>query len=268
MVSDYTSIGCHTGLWDFTKKDYHDWLRQEGILPLLPGVTDTSKTFPLKFGGQTISVGVGVHDSSAALLPYLETNDEPFALLSTGTWAITINPFNSSPLTMQELERDCLHFIGIKGNPIKISRLFIGEEHKFQIDKLYDHFSLQTGYYKKLKFDNTLYQKAKSHQAKRFKFEYLKPDDHGIGEASETDLDAFENFEAAYYCFLHELTDLQVNSSLLVLSDSPVPKIYIDGGFNANEIFVEMIKEKLAPIDIETTDFALGTALGAAIMLK
>ncbi len=268
LVSDYTSIGCHTGLWDFTNNDYHVWLKQEGILPLLPEVTDTSKTFPIQFGERTITVGIGVHDSSAALLPYLETNDEPFALLSTGTWAITINPFNSSPLTMQELERDCLHFIGINGKPIKISRLFIGEEHKFQIDKLYDHFSLETGYYKKLKFDKTLYQKAKSHPDKRFKFEYLKPANYGIAEAGETDLDAFENFEAAYYCFLHDLTDLQVNSTRLVLSGSPVPKIFIDGGFNANEIFVEMLKEKLAPIAIETTDFALGTALGAAILVK
>jgi very-short-patch-repair endonuclease len=42
----------------------------------------------------TIAVGAGLHDSSAALIPYLSAFEEPFALLSTGTWCITLNPFN------------------------------------------------------------------------------------------------------------------------------------------------------------------------------
>jgi sugar (pentulose or hexulose) kinase len=29
--SDYTGIGCHTQLWDFNKKDYHQWVSEEGI---------------------------------------------------------------------------------------------------------------------------------------------------------------------------------------------------------------------------------------------
>ncbi len=268
MVSDYTSIGCHTGMWDFAKNDYHHWLNEEGILTLLPEVTNTGHTFPIGFGDQTISVGVGVHDSSAALLPYLQENHQSFALLSTGTWAISINPFNSSPLTKEELDRDCLHFIGIKGKPIKISRLFIGEEHKFQIEYLYDHFSLKTGYYKKLKFDEALYQKAKDHTEKRFNFEYLTPWVYGINQANVTDLHSFANFEEAYYCFIHELTELQIQSLQLVLANSQVSKLYIDGGFNANEIFVEMLRDKLTPLEIETSDFALGTALGAAILVN
>ena len=30
-VSDFTSVGCHTGLWDFTRNDYHRWVYDEGI---------------------------------------------------------------------------------------------------------------------------------------------------------------------------------------------------------------------------------------------
>jgi len=268
-VSEYTSIGCHTGLWDFSKGDYHKWVKDEGIDQLLPKVVDTTTSFAKTFDRHSMSVGVGVHDSSSALLPYLTNNREPFALLSTGTWAISINPFNASPLTVEELKKDCLHFLSKEGRPIKISRLFIGEEHKVQIEKLYTHFNLQKGYYKELKFDPESFGKAKHQSKKRFKFEYLKPAVYGIAEANETDWNGFTDFEDAYYSFIHELTDLQVASLSLVLDGStPVKKLYIDGGFNANLIFVEMLRAKLPGIRVETTDFALGTSLGAGMLVN
>lgn len=266
-VSEYTSIGCHTGLWDFAKGEYHQWVKAEEIDQLLPEVVDTSTSFAKTFDRHSMSVGVGVHDSSSALLPYLTSYTEPFALLSTGTWAISINPFNDTPLTLDELRKDCLHFLSKEGRPIKISRLFIGEEHKVQIEKLYTHFNLEKGYYKELKFDPERYQKAKQQSKKRFKFEYLKSEVYGIAEAKKTEWKGFADFEDAYYSFLHELTEMQVASLQLVLNGTDVRKLYIDGGFNANPIFVEMLRDKLPGISIETTDFALGTALGAGMLV-
>lgn len=266
-VSEYTSIGCHTGLWNFAKGTYHDWVNKEGIDLILPGVVDTTTSFAMTFDKHSMSIGVGVHDSSAALLPYLQSNEQPFALLSTGTWAISINPFNSSTLTTEELRQDCLHFLSKEGSPIKISRLFIGEEHKVQIEKLYAYFALEKGYYKQMPFEKHRYQKAKAQTEKRFKFEYLKPEVYGIAQANETDWIGFSDFEDAYYSFIYELTDLQVASLQLVLKETKVRKLYIDGGFNANPIFVEMLRDKLPGLSIETTDFALGTALGAGILV-
>ena len=110
VASDLTSIGCHTMLWDFTKKRYHDWVFAEGLDKILP---------PLKFN-------VGLHDSSAALIPYQETYKEPFVLISTGTWCISLNPFNKLPLTENELNNDTLCYLSYKGQPIKASRLHAG----------------------------------------------------------------------------------------------------------------------------------------------
>ncbi|WP_373494962.1 FGGY family carbohydrate kinase [Aquiflexum sp.] len=266
-VSEYTSIGCHTGLWDFGKGTYHDWVNKEGINPILPEVVDTTTSFAKTFDKHSMRIGVGVHDSSAALLPYLQSNDQPFALLSTGTWAISINPFNSSKLTTEQFRQDCLHFLSKEGSPIKISRLFIGEEHKVQIEKLYAYFDLEKGYYKALQFEKDRYDKAKGKPQKRFKFEYLKPVVYGISQAIATNWQGFTDFEDAYYSFIHELTELQVASLNLVLKDTKVQKLYIDGGFNANPIFVGMLRDKLHGLSIETTDFALGTALGAGILV-
>ena len=61
-------------------------------------------------------VGIGLHDSSAALIPYLMNFKEPFVLISTGTWCISLNPFNEAPLTKEELKSDCLSYMSYDPN--------------------------------------------------------------------------------------------------------------------------------------------------------
>ncbi|WBL43924.1 FGGY family carbohydrate kinase [Algoriphagus halophytocola] len=265
-VSDYTSIGCHTGLWDYEANDYHEWVDREGIRPLLPPIVPGNTLLKTKPELGNIPCGIGVHDSSSALLPYLKQETEPFALLSTGTWAITINPFNKTKLTKKELKRDCLHFLSIKGVPIKISRLFIGEEHKHQIDELYAHFNLPLGTYKKLKFELEIYEKVASQKQKRVRFQYLTPSLFDQEQAEANDWSVFPEFTEAYYTFIHELTELQVASIQLVTQNAPVNRLFVDGGFNANDIFVEMLRLKLPEMTIIPSDFPNGSALGAAML--
>jgi hypothetical protein len=268
MVSDYTSIGCHTGLWDFSKMDYHDWVKREGIESLLPPILSGDSLLKTKPELGNIPCGIGVHDSSGALLPYLKQEKEPFVLLSTGTWAISINPFNKTPLTESELNQDCLQFLSISGQPIKISRLFIGEEHKYQVEQIYAHWDLPLGTYKKLKFDKDIYDKVSKSQVKRIGFHYLKPQDYGLEKAETTDWSSFEEFTEAYYTFIYELTDIQVASIKLILEGAPVRRIFIDGGFNANGIFLEMLRIKLPENEIIPSDFPNGSALGAAMLVN
>ncbi|MEB2781404.1 FGGY family carbohydrate kinase [Algoriphagus sp. C2-6-M1] len=268
MVSDYTSIGCHTGLWDYEAKDYHDWVDREEIRPLLPPIVPGNTLLKTKPELGNIPCGIGVHDSSSALLPYRRQETDPFALLSTGTWAICINPSNKTRLTEQELSRDCLQFLSITGDPIKISRLFIGEEHKYQVEKLYEYFQMPLGTYKKLKFNATLYEKVKDHSSKRIHFHYLKPEDYGLDQAGENDWSLYSEFNEAYYTFIHELTDLQTAAIKLVLDNAPVGRLFIDGGFNANDIFVEMLRKKLPELKIIPSDFPNGSALGAAMLVS
>lgn len=268
MVSDYTSIGCHTGLWDFEKMDYHDWVKREGIEPLLPPILPGNTLLTTKPELGSIPCGIGVHDSSGALLPYLEQEKEPFALLSTGTWAISINPFNKTSLTESELNKDCLQFLSISGQPIKISRLFIGEEHNYQVDEMYQHWDLPLGTYKQLQFDPSIFEEVSKNPSKRIGFHYLKPEEYGLEKAESTDWSSFSEFTEAYYTFIHELTDIQVASLKLVLEGTQVNRIFVDGGFNANLIFLEMLRIKLPGIEIIPSDFPNGSALGAAMLVN
>ncbi|MEO1449501.1 MAG: sugar kinase, partial [Bacteroidota bacterium] len=120
---DYTSLGCHTGLWDMERGGYHAWVEGEGMLHKQASLLGRHKTVLREIGGQQIAIGPGIHDSSAALLPYLLLDPNPFMLLSTGTWSICLNPFSQEPLTASELQADCLFYLQPNGKQVKASRL-------------------------------------------------------------------------------------------------------------------------------------------------
>ncbi|TFH22189.1 MAG: carbohydrate kinase, partial [Bacteroidia bacterium] len=101
VVSEHTSIGCHTMMWDFDHMEYHPWLGEEGIS--LPDPLPVSQTFAVDLEGSMVKVGVGIHDSSSSLAPYILAAGKPFVLVSTGTWCINMNPFNDEALTLEEL---------------------------------------------------------------------------------------------------------------------------------------------------------------------
>jgi sugar (pentulose or hexulose) kinase len=268
LVSDFTSIGCHTGLWDFEANEYHPWVKHEGLESFFPPIVAGNTLYKTKPELGNIPCGIGIHDSSAALLPYLKQEKEPFALLSTGTWAISINPFNKTTLSADELAKDCLQFLSITGDPIKISRLFIGEEHHYQLQELISHFGSHANTYKDLKFDENIYLKIKKNPAKKIKFHYLKPADYGLDFANEpTDWSSFVDFEEAYFTFLDELTDIQIESLKLVLDSTPIKRLFVDGGFNANEVFLMMLRKKLPNFKLIPSDFPNGSALGAAMLV-
>nr|WKN34839.1 FGGY family carbohydrate kinase [Tunicatimonas sp. TK19036] len=261
--SEYTSIGCHTMLWDFTKSDYHSWVYAEGVDRVLAPleVSDNYVDYP----GTGITVGVGLHDSSAALLPYLRVNNDPFLLLSTGTWSIVINPFNYQPLSRDHLQQDCLNFLRTDGKPVRAARLFLGNEYTRQVEKLISHFGLSSSVHKNVAFNEELYHSLIDHYTRKFHFESIRREGEN---PSETRLDNFSNFEEAYHQLMIELVELQVNSIKLAVGDTVVRKLYIDGGFADNKIFIELLARELKGVDLLTTHTPLGSALGAVLMIS
>src|SRR5699024_3464836 len=152
--ADYTSIGCHTGLWDFNNQSYHTWLMEENLRRLLPPGEDIAKVDYVRFNeDQTLPIGIGVHDSSAALLPFVKTSNGPFLLLSTGTWSITLYHFFDQFLHKNKYKRDCLYYLLNKTRKIAASRLLLGKEFEFQIRKLEQYFKKEAGYFKSVDFD-------------------------------------------------------------------------------------------------------------------
>jgi sugar (pentulose or hexulose) kinase len=154
VVSEYTSIGCHTAMWDFDNQKYHQWLANEGIK--LPEPIDNSSTFDVEIEARTIKIGIGIHDSSASLVPYFMASKQQFVLISTGTWGIFMNPFNSEALTAEQLKNDSLCYMSIQQKQVKSSRLFMGHIHDVNVKRIADFFKVGEKQFQKVEVDEAL----------------------------------------------------------------------------------------------------------------
>jgi len=266
VVSDITSIGCHTQLWNFPKNNYHTWVTQEGIDKKLAPVFPADKTVDIVFNDKNLAVGTGLHDSSAALIPYLTVFSEPFVLISTGTWCISLNPFNDEPLTVEELKKDCLCYLGFKGKPVKASRLFAGYEHEQQVQKMATHFNQRTDYYKQVKYDADIITALQN------KFSFSEASDknaEGLIQSnfSKRELADFANYEEAYHCFILDIMQQQQASTQAVIQQTSVNRIFVDGGFGNNSIYMHLLAAAFPHLEVYAASVAQATALGAALAI-
>ncbi len=262
-VSEYSSIGCHTMLWNFEKKDYHAWVYEEGVSQKLPLIVNASKTVSINYKGRNIEVGTGIHDSSSALIPYIRSAAEPFLLVSTGTWSISINPFNTGMLSLEDIENDSLFNMRIDGSPVNVSRLFLGNEYKLQIGKLSSLFKVDKDYHKTVKFDNAILEEVKKEFEPMFRWESIASED--MPKASKM---PYNNFEQAYHQMMLELVLLQVKSIRAAKGQEAIGNLYIDGGFSDNDVYFQLLSLYLTDMKLSITDSSLGSALGAAIVIS
>lgn len=263
--SDITSIGCHTGLWNFPQNHYHEWIYREAINEKLAAIFPSDQLMPSQWQGQALLTGVGLHDSSAALIPYLFHFTEPFVLISTGTWCISLNPFNQTRLTYEELQQDCLCYMEYRGKPIKASRLFAGYEHEQQTKRLAAHFNVAPDYYKTVAFNADLL--ADSNAAGNAGADSKAGKSAMVQESAfgARDLNGFATYEAAYHQFMADLMTQQVASLNLVLHNSPVKKIFVDGGFSKNPLYMNLLANAFPKHEVYAASMAQASAIGAAL---
>jgi L-fuculokinase len=218
-VSEYTSIGCHTTLWNYDEDDYHKWVHDEGIDKILPAIVPTSASINTTYNDKKIKIGVGIHDSSSALLPYILSKKKPFLLLSTGTWSIALNPFNAESLSKEDIDNNCLNYLRIDGKRVKASRF---------------------------KFEGISLQRL----------------------PQETVLNQFDTFEEAYHQLMIELMELQIDTINKAIGNSKIKKIFIDGGFTDNDVFMKLMSHHFSSFKVLSTHSPLGSALGAAMVIS
>jgi sugar (pentulose or hexulose) kinase len=264
VCSDITSIGCHTNLWDFRKNDYHEWVYKEGLAEKLPPI-EPCDTVTCSAFGNNYGVGIGLHDSSAALIPYLVNFTQPFVLISTGTWCISLNPFNETPLTVDELRCDCLSFLQYRGKPVKASRIFAGNEHEEQVKRIAEHFHQSPVRYRTMEFDRNVI--AALH-------EKVPPVDHKdtiqlINKSlfAQRDLALFDNDEEAYHQLMRDIITQQKASTGLILKGTNVKRLFVDGGFSKNTIYMNLLAAAFPKLEVFAASMAQATAVGTALAI-
>jgi sugar (pentulose or hexulose) kinase len=265
IYSEHTSIGCHTALWDFDNMDYHPWTKIHELN--LPDPVPVETLNEVEIDGKKISVGIGIHDSSSSLAPYFSGSKGKFLLVSTGTWCINMNPFNTEKLTADQLDKDCLCYMSITRQPVKSSRLFLGHLHESALSQICRRFGKPEDYYKKIKADNQLFDQLKLKYSGKKIFFQQEPFSRELKEY--IDMYEFSSFEQAYHQLMNELGDLTVEAIDLVLPQADeTENLYLTGGFSKNELFQNVISKAYPGKSVYTSEIANGSALGAALVVS
>ncbi|NDV98829.1 FGGY-family carbohydrate kinase [Salipiger sp. PrR002] len=132
---EYTSLGCHTDLW---------MPREAGFSPLVAALGLEGKMAPLNHASDCAGhilpqiaartglapdtpVMSGIHDSNASLLPHLRSLPQPFAVVSTGTWVISM-AVGGRQIALDPA-RDLLINVNADGGPTPSARFMGGREY-------------------------------------------------------------------------------------------------------------------------------------------
>ena len=248
FYSELTSIGCHTNLWDFDKNTYQQWLKDEELEQYLPPVTNKIYV-SVQINGDELIVGTGLHDSSAALVPYLLEKKNRFLLLSTGTWCISLNPFNNLPLSHDELRNDCLCYLQPNGKPIKAARFFGGQIHQENVVKIAAQFNITVDQILQINYSDEDVSLLLNQPVKQ---KYLDCSDA----------------RTSYFVMMEQLIARQKLSTDWVLQTADIDEIVVDGGFAKNKLFMKLLERVYPNKLITASEFSQGSSLGAAIVLK
>jgi sugar (pentulose or hexulose) kinase len=133
-ASEVTSLGCHTDLWNPYAGDFSSLVENQGwrgrfppryaagdrLGTLLPDVAALTGLDP------STPVLCGIHDSNASLLPHLMARSAPFAVVSTGTWVVSM----AVGATAKALDpaRDTLVNVDAFGGAVPSARFMGGRE--------------------------------------------------------------------------------------------------------------------------------------------
>lgn len=137
LCSEVTSLGCHTDLWAPESRDYSTlvdsmgWRNRFPTIKPADSIVGTLRKSVCEITGlpSECRVAVGIHDSNASYLRYVCANKESdFAVISTGTWAITMASGTSCD-DLQE-SKDMLANVDFRGNPVACARFMAGREYE------------------------------------------------------------------------------------------------------------------------------------------
>ncbi|MGH6894419.1 MAG: FGGY-family carbohydrate kinase, partial [Dongiaceae bacterium] len=133
-AGELTALGNHSDLWRPCAGRYSHLVEAAGWQSLMPPVRRASEALgPIRpeIAARTglsphCRVRTGIHDSNATFLRWRSRLPEPFAVVSTGTWIISLVAGGALPAAGEHF--DCLGNIDALGNPVAGARFMGGRE--------------------------------------------------------------------------------------------------------------------------------------------
>ncbi len=133
-ATEATSLGCHTDLWSPAARSFSSLVEAEGWRPLMPPLRRAADRLGPITAEVAAATGLppdtpvfcGIHDSNASLLPHLKARPAPFAVVSTGTWVVSM-AIGGRRVDLDP-RRDTLVNVSAFGDPIPSARFMGGRE--------------------------------------------------------------------------------------------------------------------------------------------
>lgn len=134
LATEVTSLGCHTDLWNPGTGDFSSLVDSQGWRKLLAPVRSAHRELGPLLPEIALETGIapgtpvfcGIHDSNASLLPHLISREPPFAVVSTGTWVVSMATGGTAPPL--DPTRDTLTNVNAFGDPMSSARFMGGRE--------------------------------------------------------------------------------------------------------------------------------------------
>jgi sugar (pentulose or hexulose) kinase len=263
FLTEHTNLGGYTMLWDYKNRRYDQWAYEEGFVEIFPKIATNEEAGLTPFRHHFIPVGTGILDTVAGLIPFAKRNIDPFLLLSTGSSFTVLNPFATKDLSLDDLKKDCLCYLAFDGSMVKASRLMLGLWHEQYTKKFASHFFRESSFYKSVNYDPVLAANIHSLPTLLDDYYNTKPD------FKAASLDEFASYELAYHKLISDIIRIQLQAIFLAGENLvTIKKMYVEGIFAENTLFMKMLTDSLPQLKIKSSDLNEGPALGAALAVK
>lgn len=254
-ANEATSLGCHTDLWDVRKGDFSSLVDRMGWRTLMASVRRASERLgpilPEVAAATGLAVNTpihcGIHDSNASLLPHLLRLPKPFAVVSTGTWVISM----AIGGVAVELDptRDTLVNVNAFGDPVPSARFMGGREFETLVGKEALQpagFDVRTVLEKQILLTPAVQQGSGPFASRETRW---------IGGVQQGGV---RTAAASFYLAM-------MTATCLDLIGARGPTI-VEGPFAANEAFLKMLAAATGRPVIAAGTSATGTSIGAALL--
>jgi len=126
------------------------------------------------------------------------------------------------------------------------------------------HFDKPLSYYKSVQLNPGFLQNRSAHSL-AYVGEQTNLTSLQTSVFATRDLSTFSSYEEAYHQLVNDLVAQQVASTQLVLNGAPVKKLFVDGGFSKNKIYMHLLAEAFPQLQVYAASMAQASALGAAL---
>lgn len=278
---EYTYLGNHSYLWDFVKGQYSSFSRQIGIDSSLP--QEIQKPWDI-LGGFTqtwqdrlkidyhVPILVGVHDSNAALFPYLLKGMKRTILLSTGSWCVGMRPDLPYEFSEADIASHVFFNIDCWGMPLKTSIFTGGLEYAYYAEQLQEQDPADLVLLQQVVLQENLFVLPGLIKGAGIFKDAVAAIIYKDRVIYQTEFKQFfqEHSELVQqvYTALNLSLAIQTDAVLTRLQAEEGANVYIEGGFLKNKVWLEALFNLRSELNFFASNLKEASAFGASLLAK